>query len=124
VTFPTKPVPPIKKIFLPLNISVGDNFIYLGARTLLSASPVPPAKLSVSIGDSESSAPVRVEATLMRTGVSALLPDVLTLNISIGDSFIGNGRLFSFQNPSTGVLKRFSGCIIHLMGPPDRLMAE
>ena len=27
VTLPTKPVPPIKKIFLPLNISVGDSFI-------------------------------------------------------------------------------------------------
>src|SRR4030095_683110 len=27
VTLPTNPVPPMKKIFLPLNISVGDNFI-------------------------------------------------------------------------------------------------
>ena len=28
VTFPTKPVPPIKKIVLPLNISVGESFIF------------------------------------------------------------------------------------------------
>src|ERR1035437_1986025 len=27
VTLPTKPVPPMKKIFLPLNISVGENFM-------------------------------------------------------------------------------------------------
>ncbi|CAN5306238.1 hypothetical protein BH20ACI2_BH20ACI2_21980 [soil metagenome] len=32
VTFPTKPVPPIKKIFLPLNISIGDNFISFTKR--------------------------------------------------------------------------------------------
>ena len=34
-------VPPIKKIFLPLNISVGDNFIVLGLerRSLLTFEP-------------------------------------------------------------------------------------
>src|SRR5687768_6808969 len=36
VTFPTKPVPPIKKIVLPLKISVGESFIL---AKLLAASP-------------------------------------------------------------------------------------
>jgi hypothetical protein len=38
VTFPTKPVPPMKKIFLPLNISVGESFIRTADALVRTAS--------------------------------------------------------------------------------------